>query len=77
MSWKCINQEYILSNKFLKERKDAVQLPNGIIMDDYYVIEKNDVVLIFAITSDLKVIIKEELQLSYKLLCKRITCWSI
>lgn len=58
--WKCLNKEYIISNKWLKIRKDSILLPDGTKINDYYIIEKNNVVLVLALTSDLKVIIKKE-----------------
>ncbi len=60
MKWERLNSKYILASKWLKVRKDTVRLPNGIIMDDYYVIEKNDVVLILAIDSKGNAILKLE-----------------
>jgi len=36
MKWKCLNSEYLVNSKWLKVRRDEVQLPNGTIMDDYY-----------------------------------------
>ena len=60
MKWHCLKSKYIISNKWLKVRKDTIKLPSNIIIDDYYVIEKNDVVLIFAVDSKGNAIIKEE-----------------
>ena len=39
-SWKKISSEYALNSKWIKVRKDTVELPNGHIMDDYFIIEK-------------------------------------
>lgn len=58
--WKCIGKEYVVSNQWLKLRKDKVLLPNGALVDDYYVIEKRDVVLILALTKDNRIVLKEE-----------------
>ena len=60
MKWKCIKKEYLVSNQWLKLRKDKVLLPNGTLINDYYVIEKKDVVLILALTNDSRIILKEE-----------------
>ena len=60
MKWKCLNSKYLVDSKWLKIRKDEVQLPNGTIMDDYFVIEKNNVALIVAMDKDKRVILKKE-----------------
>lgn len=59
-NWKCLNKKYVVSNKWMKVRKDSILLPNGTRIDDYYVIEKNNVALIMAVTPDSKVIVKKE-----------------
>lgn len=60
MNWKCLNKKYILENKWLRIRKDKVLLPNNTIITDYYVIEKNDVVLIIPVSDDGKILLKTE-----------------
>ena len=60
MKWKCLNSKYLVDSKWLKIRKDEVQLPNGTIMDDYFVIEKKNVALIVAMDKDKRVILKKE-----------------
>ncbi len=60
MKWKCIKKEYLVSNQWLKLRKDKVLLPNGTLINDYYIIEKKDVVLVLALTNDNRIILKEE-----------------
>ena len=59
-SWKKLSSEYALNSKWLKVRKDTVELPNGHIMDDYFIIEKKDVALIAALDSENKILLKEE-----------------
>jgi len=60
MKWKRLNSEYLVNSKWLKIRKDEVQLPNGTSIDDYFVIEKNNVALIVAMDKDKRVILKKE-----------------
>ena len=60
MKWKCLKSEYLVNSKWLKVRRDEVQLPNGTIMDDYFVIEKKNVALIVAMDKDKRVILKKE-----------------
>ena len=49
-SWKQIDRKTIHSTPHLKVHIDTVQLPGGEIIDDYSIIEKNDVVV--AVTTD-------------------------
>ena len=60
MKWKCLKSEYLVNSKWLKVRRDEVKLPNGTIMDDYFVIEKKNVALIVAMDKDKRVILKKE-----------------
>jgi ADP-ribose pyrophosphatase len=60
MKWECLSKEYVLNNRWLRVRKDSVSLPSKVILNDYYVIEKNDVCLIIPVTSDNKVLLKRE-----------------
>jgi ADP-ribose pyrophosphatase len=55
--WKVIHSSVILKNKWLTVRQDKCQLVNGSIINDYFVVEKPDVVAVFAITVDNKVVL--------------------
>jgi 8-oxo-dGTP pyrophosphatase MutT (NUDIX family) len=55
-NWKTLSSEFVLNNRWFKLKKDAVQLPNGKILDDYYYTEGGEVVVIFAVTPGKKVI---------------------
>lgn len=54
--WKRLDSEIVLNNEWYKIRKDKVQLPSGVIIDDYYVSELQNVSMVFAMTHDKKVI---------------------
>lgn len=60
MKWINLNKKYVLDTKFLKVRQDSVKLPNGFIMEDYYIVEKKNVSLILAIDEETNIILKEE-----------------
>ena len=60
MKWKCLKEKYVLRSKWLHVRMDSVLLPNGCQVDDYYVIEKRDVALVCGVTSDNKILLKQE-----------------
>jgi len=57
--WKCLNKEYLVDTEWLKVRKDLI-LINDEDQIDYYVTEKNDVVLIVALNEKNDVILIDE-----------------
>jgi len=50
--WNKLNQEYLLKCKWITVRKDTVELANGVVLDDYYVLEYPTWVNVIAITED-------------------------
>jgi len=54
--WKTIKTGVVLDNKWCTVHKDTVELPSGKIIDDYFVSIRPDVVLVFPVTADGKVI---------------------
>jgi ADP-ribose pyrophosphatase len=48
--WKVLKSELVFDEKWYKLRRDEVELPNGKVMDDYYVSVRPDVVLTFPVT---------------------------
>ncbi len=52
MRWKTLKSEYIMQRPWLTARRDVVQLPNGEINDEFYVLEYPDWVNVIAITPD-------------------------
>ena len=49
--WKTIKSEYLIRRPWLTARRDAVQLPNGVVNDEFYVLEYPDWVNVIAITT--------------------------
>lgn len=58
--WKILESRYLLKHPMVRIRQDTCQLPDERIIDDYYVVEEHDVALIFALTSDDKVLLVEQ-----------------
>ncbi len=58
--WKIIKTDVALDNKWCTVHKDIVELPSGKIIDDYFVNIRPDVVLIFPVTADGKVIMVQQ-----------------
>jgi ADP-ribose pyrophosphatase len=55
--WKVLKSEMVFNEEWYKLRRDEVELPNGIVLDDYYVSVRPDVVLTFPLTEDGHVIL--------------------
>lgn len=60
MSWEKIKSEYLLKSKWLKVRKDTVKINEDLTIDDYYITENNDVVIIFPVINGEYVMMKRE-----------------
>lgn len=54
--WKIKKTEIVFNHKWYKLRRDEVELPNGRLVDDYFVSVRPDVVVIFALTADDQVV---------------------
>jgi hypothetical protein len=54
--WKTLKTDIAFDNEWCKVQKDMIELPSGKIINDYYINIRPDVVLIFPITTDDKVI---------------------
>ena len=48
--WRIVSSEYRIDTKFLRLRVDRVELPSGVIVDEYYVRESLGFCVIFALT---------------------------
>lgn len=59
-AWVKLSSEYIIQNRWLCVRRDMVRLVNGAVIDDFYVQEASDWVLVIAITDDGKYIIERQ-----------------
>ena len=52
MKWTTLDSEYLFRRPWLTARKDRVGLPNGHIIEEYYVLEYPDWINVIAITPD-------------------------
>jgi ADP-ribose pyrophosphatase len=50
--WRIVSSEYRIDTKFLRLRADRVELPSGVVVDEYYVRESRGFCVIFALTPD-------------------------
>lgn len=60
LTWKTLSSTYLLKDTWATIRKDACMLPNGKIINPYYVYEFPDWVTAFALTKDGKVILEKQ-----------------
>jgi ADP-ribose pyrophosphatase len=50
--WRILSSDYRIQTKFLRLRADRVQLPNGLIVEDYFVRESRGFCVVFALTPE-------------------------
>ena len=55
-AWEVLKSEIVFHNKWVTIQKDAVKLPNGLLIDDYYLNVRPEVVITLPITKDGKAI---------------------
>ena len=54
--WEPLASEIVVDHRWYRLRRDTVRLPSGRVLDDYFVSERVDVVLVFALTPDEEVV---------------------
>ena len=55
--WRVTASSYVIDTRFLRLRKDTIELPDGTVIDDYFVRESRGFVIIFPITTDERVVL--------------------
>jgi ADP-ribose pyrophosphatase len=50
--WEQLEHELVVDNRWYRLRRDTVRLPSGRVLDDYFVSERPDNVVVFAVTPD-------------------------
>lgn len=58
--WKVLDREYIIKRPWLTARRDKVELPDGHIIEEYYVLEYPDWVNVIAITKDGQFVVEKQ-----------------
>lgn len=54
--WQTLHSELVFDHQWYKVRRDRVALPNGLVIDDYFLSVRPDVALVFAITQNQEVV---------------------
>lgn len=70
--WKILHTEYLIKRPWLTARRDEVQLPDGRIIPEYYVLEYPEWVNVIAITHDGRYVMERQ----YRHACGR-TCYEL
>ncbi|PIR78927.1 MAG: NUDIX hydrolase [Candidatus Levybacteria bacterium CG_4_10_14_0_2_um_filter_36_16] len=60
MHWKTLKSQIQITSPWYKIKKDSVELPNGVIINDYYVGQLLDVSILFAITEKNEVVLVKQ-----------------
>lgn len=55
--WRVTASSYPVDSRFLRLRKDTIALPDGSIVEDYYVRESRGFVIVFAVTPEKRVVL--------------------
>lgn len=54
--WQLLKSNMVLDHPYCRVRRDEIQLPNGKVIDDFFVHVKPDVALVLAITSEREIV---------------------
>ncbi len=60
MKWKINNSNYLVNDKWLKLRADSCTMPNGTVLEPYYVFEYSNWINVLPITSENEVILVKQ-----------------
>ena len=55
--WRVLASDYVVETPYLRLRRDRIELPNGVRVDDYFVRESRGFSVIFATTTDDRVVL--------------------
>lgn len=69
MRWKVLHSSYAFTCPWLKVRKDHIQQPSGVELEDFYVVEIHDWVNVIAITEDNLFVIEEQYRHGVQQVC--------
>ncbi len=58
--WKLLQSQLVINNKWCQVRQDEVELPNGTIIDDFFINIRPDIALVFPITAQQEIIFVEQ-----------------
>lgn len=59
-NWQILDSRHVVVNQWLRLRQDTCRLPDGRMIDDYFVLEENDVGSVFALTPARELVLVEQ-----------------
>ena len=74
VQWKVLQSEYLIQRPWLTARRDRVELPDGRIIPEYYVLEYPDWVNVIAITRNGKFVMEKQYRHAAKLTAYELPC---
>ncbi len=54
--WKLLQSRLVINNKWCQVRQDEVELPNGTIIDDFFINVRPDIALVFPVTAQQEIV---------------------
>ncbi len=54
--WETVHSEYVLDSRWMRVRRDAARLPNGLLVPDYFYVDGGDFGQVFAVTPGRQVV---------------------
>ena len=73
-AWKILESEYLVKRPWLTARRDKVELPDGRVNDEYYVLEYPDWVNVIAVTEDGMFVMESQYRHGLGAACYEIPC---
>ena len=73
-AWKVLRSEYLIKRPWLTARRDELELPDGRIVPEYYVLEYPDWVNVIAITKDGQFVMERQYRHALGCTCYELPC---
>ncbi|HYW21385.1 MAG TPA: NUDIX hydrolase [Nodularia sp. (in: cyanobacteria)] len=54
--WKVLKSEMVLNHRWCQVRRDVIELPNGKIIDDFFVVVRPEIAVIIPVTNDQEIV---------------------
>lgn len=74
MGWNVLSSEYLVKRPWLTARRDKVELPDGRVIPEYYVLEYPDWVNVIAITKEGLFVMERQYRYAADRICYEIPC---
>jgi len=58
--WKTLRSQFVFNHRWYKVRRDRVELPNGTIVDDFFLSVRPDVAMVFPVTATQEIVFVQQ-----------------